>query len=248
MRIMGSSASVGLIHRVGRANRQLGRSLERVASGKRINSGRDDAAGLAIASRMKAQSRSLYRTQKNIEDGIGLQKTADSGLQTVAQHLYRLRELAIQAASDTNTQFDKAMIQNEVNAVLLELDRISNDTEIFDRKPLHDLMNTEVENPPTEVDVAFMIDDSGTMGGEMANLKASMQSFKDRLEAVSDTVRFGLMKMGIGEDFDDAANMRADIGDSNFEPELQNLGPPPRATEVVAASRTRTPRSRSRLA
>lgn len=202
----------------------MDRSLERVASGKRINSGRDDDAGLAISSRMKAQAQSLRRTALNIEEGVALEQVADSGLRSVADRLFRLRELAVQSANDTNTSADRAYMQREVDQVLMEIDRVSRQTEIFGRRPLFDPLGKEVQNPPGQVDIGFLVDNSGSMAGEIANLKAQVQSFKDRLLSVSDDVRFGLQRIGVDNDNVDSADMRADIGGSTFDSELALLG------------------------
>ena len=85
----------------------LGSAIERLSSGLRINSAKDDAAGQAIANRMSAQVRGMDQAKRNASDGISLLQTQESGLGEINANLQRIRELAVQAASDTNTADDR---------------------------------------------------------------------------------------------------------------------------------------------
>lgn len=107
----------------------LATSLERLSTGFRINSAKDDAAGLAISERMTAQIRGLNQAVRNSNDGVSLSQTAEAGLSTIGESLLRIRELAIQSANATNSASDRAALQAEVNQRLQELNRISSDTE-----------------------------------------------------------------------------------------------------------------------
>lgn len=114
---------------VGINNKALASSTEKLSSGYRINRAADDAAGLSISEGMRAQVRGLNRGSRNSKDGISLIQTADGALQEVGDMLGRLKELAVQAANDTNTDADRLNIQDEVYGILEEIDRIGNDTE-----------------------------------------------------------------------------------------------------------------------
>ena len=103
----------------------LGRSFERLSSGLRINSARDDSAGLAIASRFTSQIRGLNQAVRNTNDGISLAQTAEGALQESQNIIQRVRELAVQAANDTNSQGDRESIQAEVDQLVSEIDRIA---------------------------------------------------------------------------------------------------------------------------
>lgn len=123
-----------------RSQQQLGKvvsgSMEKLSSGKRINRAADDAAGSAISEKMRAQMRGLSQAERNIQDGISLVKTADAGLGEIANpNLVRLRELAIQAATDTLTTMEREIIQLEVEQILAGIDEIANSTE-FNTRPL----------------------------------------------------------------------------------------------------------------
>ena len=107
----------------------LGTSLERLSSGLRINSASDDAAGLAIAERFTAQIRGLNQAIRNANDGISFAQTAEGGLGTATNALQRIRELAVQSANDTNAASDREAINNEVQQLIAEVNRIANTTQ-----------------------------------------------------------------------------------------------------------------------
>lgn len=105
------------------------KSQEKLSSGLRINSAADDAAGLAISEKMRAQIRGLDRASRNIQDSISLIQTAEGGLSEIHELLQRGRELSVEAANDTLTQSDREHIQLEVNEIVEEVDRIANATQ-----------------------------------------------------------------------------------------------------------------------
>ena len=111
-------------------------SMERLSSGLRINSAKDDAAGQAIANRMSAQITGLATAQRNANDGISVAQTAEGALNQVNDNLQRIRELAVQAENGTNSQNDLDSIQNEINQRLNEITRISDETSFNDTKVL----------------------------------------------------------------------------------------------------------------
>ncbi|WP_369742957.1 FliC/FljB family flagellin [Pseudidiomarina sp. PP-1MA] len=106
----------------------LATSMERLSSGLRINSAKDDAAGQAIANRMTAQITGLSQAQRNANDGISVAQTAEGALNQVNDNLQRIRELSVQAQNDTNSQDDLNSIQAEITQRLSEIDRISKET------------------------------------------------------------------------------------------------------------------------
>ncbi|MGB4244063.1 MAG: flagellin, partial [Limnochordia bacterium] len=123
------------------AHRQLGvnqtnasKSMERLSSGMRINRAGDDAAGLAISEKMRGQIRGLKQAQRNAQDGISLIQTAEGALNETHAILQRMRELATQASTDTNTLTDRKEIQKEINQLLDEIDRIGKNTEFNTQK------------------------------------------------------------------------------------------------------------------
>ncbi len=103
----------------------LGTAIERLSSGLRINSSKDDAAGQAIANRMTAQVKGMTQAARNANDGISLVQTAEGNLNEINTNLQRIRELAVQAANDTNGTTDYASVSTEITQRLGEIDRIA---------------------------------------------------------------------------------------------------------------------------
>ncbi len=112
-----------------RTGSQLGVSLQRLASGLRINSAKDDAAGLAISSRMTTQIRGLNQAARNANDGVSLAQTAEGALGEMTNSLQRMRELAIQSANSTNSASDRAALNSEAQQLVSEIDLIARTTE-----------------------------------------------------------------------------------------------------------------------
>lgn len=112
-------------------------SLERLSTGLRINSAKDDAAGLAISERFTGQIKGLNQGVRNANDGISLAQTAEGALGEVTNNLQRIRELAVQSANSTNTTADRNALQTEVDALVAEVDRIANQTSFNGTKLLN---------------------------------------------------------------------------------------------------------------
>lgn len=118
------------------------KSLEKLSSGLRINRAGDDAAGLAISEKMRAQVRGLDMASKNAQDGISLIQTAEGALNETHSILQRMREVADQSANGTNTADDRKALQDEVSQLKTEIDRIGNTTEFNTQKLLNGALNT----------------------------------------------------------------------------------------------------------
>ena len=116
---------------------ELKQAMERLSSGKKINSAADDAAGFAIAERMTAQIRGLNMATKNANDGLSMLATVENATNDVTDMLQRIRELAVQAANDTNSVKDRGFLQTEVNSLLQEINRVATQT-IYNNKPVLD--------------------------------------------------------------------------------------------------------------
>jgi flagellin len=137
MTINTNIASLNAQNNLGRTQSMLNQSLQRLSSGLRINSAKDDAAGLAISSRMDSQIRGLNQAARNANDGISLAQTAEGAVQETTNILQRIRELSIQSANDSNSSSDRAALQSEVAQLQAELNRIADQT-TFNSKQLLD--------------------------------------------------------------------------------------------------------------
>ncbi len=121
-------ASLNAQRHLNRSQSGLNTAMERLSSGLRINSAKDDAAGLAISDRMTSQIRGLNQAARNANDGISLAQTAEGAMQESTNILQRIRELAVQSANATNSAADRAALQAEVNQLKSEMNRIANST------------------------------------------------------------------------------------------------------------------------
>ena len=121
-------ASLNAQRNLGTSQADLNKSMQRLSSGLRINSAKDDAAGLAISDRMTSLIRGLNQAVRNANDGISLAQTAEGALQETTNILQRMRELAVQSANDTNTSSDRASLDAEFSQLVSEIDRIAETT------------------------------------------------------------------------------------------------------------------------
>lgn len=112
-------------------SRMYGEASERLASGKRINKSGDDAAGLAISTAMEGKIRSMQQARRNAQEALSLMQVAEGGMNEVSNLLVRLRELSIQAASDTIGDKERSMLDLEATQIKEEVDRLANSTEYF---------------------------------------------------------------------------------------------------------------------
>src|SRR5512143_1358827 len=129
-------ASLNAQRNLNKSQGALGTALQRLSSGRRINSAKDDAAGLAISERFTTQIRGLNQAVRNANDGISLAQTTEGALQEVTNNLQRIRELAVQSANATNSDSDRSALDQEVQQRIAEIDRIATQTSFNGRKVL----------------------------------------------------------------------------------------------------------------
>ena len=122
-------------------------SLERLSSGLRINRAADDAAGLAISEKLRAQTNGLNQATSNAQDGISLIQTAEGALNETHSILQRMRQLAVQSGNDTNSDDDRGQIQKEVTQLTQELDRISQHHPVQRQEPAQDRQRFDGDLP-----------------------------------------------------------------------------------------------------
>jgi len=141
-----NTSSINARRKLTSSSNALSRSFERLSSGLRINSARDDAAGLAISNRMTAQIRGLDQAVRNSNDGISLAQTAEGALNETTNLLQRVRELAVQSASDNNNPSDRASLNEEVIQLVDEINRIAQNTSFNGNKILNgDIINSVLQ-------------------------------------------------------------------------------------------------------
>ncbi|EOL9022221.1 flagellin [Cronobacter dublinensis] len=123
----------------------LGTAIERLSSGLRINSAKDDAAGQAIANRMTSQVKGMTQAARNANDGISLVQTAEGNLNEINTNLQRIRELAVQAANDTNGSSDLTSVNTEITQRLAEIDRIAGGANFNGKSLLNGAVSTDLK-------------------------------------------------------------------------------------------------------
>ncbi|UYA61033.1 Flagellin FliC [Pectobacterium sp. F1-1] len=163
----------------------LGTAIERLSSGLRINSAKDDAAGQAIANRMTAQVKGLTQAARNANDGISLTQTAEGNLNEINNNLQRIRELAVQAASDTNGTTDRDSIKKEMQLRLNEIDRVAQSAS-FNGKSLLNASGNNVDiqvgantgaNEVITIDSGALINATTGTGGGLSGVASGISSF-----------------------------------------------------------------------
>ena len=146
---------------------EMQQAMERLSSGKRINGAADDAAGMAISSRMTAQIRGLNQSIRNASDGISLAQTAEGAMVEIENMLQRMRELALQSISETNTQDDRSYLSEEFEALETEIVRVAKATQ-FNETDVFTTTNAATTN--FTIQVGYTTDSEDSIGIEIADL------------------------------------------------------------------------------
>jgi len=192
------------------SSKELATAMERLSSGKKINSAADDAAGFAIAERMTAQVRGLNMATKNANDGLAMLATIENATNDVTDMLQRVRELAVQAANDTNSSIDRGYLQNEVDSLLNEINRVSTQT-VYNNLTVLDGSRSGSFQVGTEAGqtISFSIDsiDTDTLGLTSGVFTAASG---DDASSVIDVADIAASRISLA-DADTAASALADI-------------------------------------
>ncbi|UJF33224.1 flagellin N-terminal helical domain-containing protein [Paenibacillus hexagrammi] len=170
MRINTNVAALNTYNRLTANENATNKSLQKLSSGYRINTAADDAAGLAISEKMRSQIRGLDQATRNSQDGISMIQTAEGSLNETHDILQRMRELAVQSASDTNTDQDRNNLQDEMDQLTSEVDRIRNTTQ-FNTKNLLDGSLAAKASGVAGRDINKAMDTSTTTSDNLVDLK-----------------------------------------------------------------------------
>ncbi|OJA05636.1 flagellin [Halomonas sp. QHL1] len=205
-----------------KSQNDLTTSMERLSSGLRINSAKDDAAGQAIANRFSSQITGLGQAQRNANDGISIAQTAEGGLNQVNDNLQRVRELTVQASNGTNSQSDLESIQNEINQRMEEINRISEETDFNGTKVLAEDNGLKIQvgaDDGQTISVGLQQITSQTLGLDGFNIDGS-GALANRSATVTDLTSIGASDLGnnqfsVVENFDavDLEGMLGELGD-----------------------------------
>lgn len=174
MRINHNIAALNTYNKLNSATNAQSKSMEKLSSGLRINSAADDAAGLAISEKMRGQIRGLDQAAKNAQDGISLIQTAEGALSETTDILQRMRELANQSANGTATDADRTAMQDELNQLTSEINRIGNTTEFNTQKLLNGGIGSNDGAKITKATSAELSSDTAVTATTIANGKVTV--------------------------------------------------------------------------
>lgn len=205
----------------------LGTAMERLSSGMRINSAKDDAAGQAIANRMNSQIKGMGQAQRNANDGISMIQTTEGALNQINNNLQRVRELAVQAASDTNDTADRESIQTEITERINEIDRVAKSAS-FNGIKLADGTNASLQiqigaNTDAEDSITINLTDATTAGLAVDGLTAGAVTDATAAYATIDAVDAALKTVDTARSGLGATLNRFDSVISNLKNSETNL-------------------------
>ncbi len=180
---------------IARTDQQMSVAMQELSTGLRINSAKDDAAGMAISTRMTAQINGLNQAVRNAQDGISMVQTADGAYTEVTNMLQRMRELSVQAANDTLSSTDRTNIQTEYNALSTQIDAIGTNTTWNGKKILNsdagdfNIQTGAASSDTTNVTIHAFVDTVGTAvsGGDLSSA-TNAQSAIDTIDTAMDTI------------------------------------------------------------
>jgi flagellin len=201
MRINHNISALNTYRQLSMNNLNAAKSMEKLSSGLRINRAGDDAAGLAISEKMRGQIRGLEQASRNAQDGISMLQTVEGALNETHSILQRMRELAVQAANDTNVTVDRQAIKDELKQLRSEIDRIAKNTEFNTQKLIGTAAPSAVvfhvgANTGQNIVVAFTyMGATGTQINISANdLNVTAQSVADALIGIVNTAIVNVSK------------------------------------------------------
>lgn len=221
LRINTNIASINAQRNLRGSNNEMRRAMERLSSGSRINRAGDDAAGLAISENLKAQIRGYTQNMRNSEDGISLVQVAEGGLNETSSILTRLRELGIQAASDTIGSDERRFLNVEYQSLMQEIDRIANATEFNKTKLLNGtgMMYDIQVGIRNDANVDRIVFDGSKASATVESLGLKDMGVDDKKKA-QESLQF------IDQAIQKVAAMRADFGalQNRLQSTINNLG------------------------
>lgn len=235
-------ASLNAQRVLNRSTKALGVSFQRLSSGMRINSAKDDAAGLAISTRMTAQIRGLNQAVRNANDGISLVQVAEGALDETTNALQRMRELSVQAANDTLVSSDRADLWDEVVQLMSEIDRVADDTEFNTQNLLGESGGAFTAKMHVGFDIDKTLDvtinNAGMSAIGLNSLTYTADSVGTELTGTEAQSLANQMIGAIDTALDSVSDIRSNLGavQSRLESIISNLS---NVSESTSASRSR---------
>ncbi|MBU4684469.1 lateral flagellin LafA [Cedecea davisae] len=208
--IFTSGSSMASINALNKSNSMLSTAMERLGTGKRINSSADDAAGMQIASRLQGQTNGMAVAQRNISDATAMLQTAEGAFDEVSNIMYRMKDLATQGANDTNTQDDRDAINSELGELQKELGNIMSNTSYGGEKlfaaggKLSDDMNFQIG---ASADEKMTV----SLSGSLANTASAITGLSSQL-TISDASGAQALMSSLESSLASVGSMRSSLG------------------------------------
>ena len=235
------SSTSNVSHQLSSVQRQIDTSTSRLSSGQRINSAKDDAAGLAISDGMNSQSIGLNQAMSNTNDGISLAQTADGALEESSTILQRMRELAVQSSNGTYNSSDRSSMNDEFTQLQAELDRIAGSTEFNNKNLLDGGIDNGVtfqvgDNAGESINISMSGATQEDLGIESLNIltgenaQNALSAIDEAITSVSDTRgelgsalnRFESILSTLGNESESTASSQSRIADADIAAEASN--------------------------
>jgi flagellin len=210
-------ASLTAQRSLAKSSGELATALQRLSSGLRINSAKDDAAGLAISERLTTQVRGYNQAIRNAGDGISLAQTAEGGMEAITNSMQRMRELAVQAANYSNTTADRTAINSEFAQLKAEIDRVSQQTKFNTRGLLDGSFTSATFQVGANSGETISVDSITNMGATALGLTAAI----DVTTAANASTAIGAIDTALTTVTSARANLGASI--NRFEQTVSNL-------------------------
>ncbi|OEC02897.1 flagellin [Lysinibacillus sphaericus] len=234
MRIQHNISALNTHRNLAFNNSQSAKNLEKLSSGYKINRAGDDAAGLAISEKMRAQIKGLDMASKNSQDSISLIQTAEGALNETHAILQRMRELAVQSRNDTNENTDRAFLQDEVKQLKDEIDRIANTTEFNEKK----LLSGKFSGGTNSLTFQIGANEGQTMKLQIGNMQVKSLSTSLTNASVSTGSKASYAINTIDDAIKKVSTQRSALGavQNRLEHTINNLGA---ASENLTAAESR---------
>lgn len=237
-------ASLSAQNQLNQSQKMNDQALQRLSSGLRINSAKDDAAGLAISTRFQSQISGLGVAQRNANDGISLSQTAEGALDEITNNLQRIRDLSVQSANATNSDSDRSALQAEVQQLTAEVDRVASETDFNGIKLLDGSFKAQAFQVGANVGQTISIDEiSSAKSSALGQYRGfeDTRSIANASDAASTkAVTVGGNVVNLGSVADDAKDLAAAFNNAGIEGLTASAGETKIAGTAVTVSATAT--------
>ncbi|KOY65706.1 flagellin [Clostridium sporogenes] len=203
-----------------------GKAMEKLSSGLRINRAGDDAAGLSISEKMRAQIRGLNQASRNSQDGISLIQTAEGALNETHSILQRMREISVQAANDTNVSVDRSALNDEMGQLIEEIDRIAQNTQFNEQDILKADQTLDMQvgaNKDQVITLEWSAQTKAALGEDKTDVSAVAVDTKDNAQSAIKTVNDAIVSVSKTRSKMGAYQNRLEHTIANLDNSAENL-------------------------